>query len=61
MRLVIVMDIKLLHFHPLIFPWKTHQIFSALETSKKNKMLLLQNLQRIDQKRDTSCQNTAIN
>ena len=59
MKLVDVMDNKLLLFHPLIFLWKTHQTFSALETfKKKKKMLLFQSHQRVDQKTEASCQNT---
>ena len=32
MRPVVVMGSKLLHFHPLIFPWNIHQTFSSLVT-----------------------------
>ena len=59
MKLVGVMDNKLLLFHSPISLWKTHQTFSTPKTSKKKKkMLALQSHQRADQKTKESCQNT---
>ena len=48
MKLVDVIDNKLLLFHSLISQWKTHQTFSIMKISKKKKMLLLQNQQRTE-------------
>ena len=48
MKLVDVIDNKLLLFHSLISQWKTHQTFSIMKISKKKKMLLLQNNQRTE-------------